>query len=333
MSGQRFRFGMRHGGIGAFDTSRVSCADLTPYQQSQDPRCGGGSAGPAVYVAPAPIATPACAFGPTMFTQECQTQVDAVEQQRLAAADAANRKVFVDNCNRDWQANATRYAELKMAVPPNDCAYRGYGQTNLGPGYLPGTPTEVLDWRAANPGGGVSIPWDQESAEAAKRMSGSGGPFLFAFTNQTSGDNSNFHVGDKWQIHISGAALNAPVSMNGAKNGTNTPLAQFGSTDSSGSFTLAGTMSAGEVGSWQEAWRVADQIVASISFTVSPGSSTPAGGKLTTQQTNTPGKTAAGGSTQTTGRGAADSIGEGSNTWLWVAGIAAVGLLVWGMSR
>lgn len=98
-----------------------------------------------------------------MFTPECIEQVLAAQHANQAANDAANRDVFVANCNKDWEANAAQYRALKMEVPPNDCAYRGYGQTLPGTsggysGYLTGTPAEVIDWRNKNPGGGSSGP-------------------------------------------------------------------------------------------------------------------------------------------------------------------------------
>ncbi len=120
---------------------------------------------PATYVAPNYVPTPACASGPSMFTSECIAQVLAAQQQNMAANNDANRAVFVADCNRDWAMNAENYQNLGLQVPPNDCAYRGYGQTIPGisptgsySGYLPGTPQDIIDWRTANPGGGSPGP-------------------------------------------------------------------------------------------------------------------------------------------------------------------------------
>jgi hypothetical protein len=234
------------------------------------------SSGPATYVAPTSVAPPACTQdtrpGGAAFSAECQAQLQAYQQARMAADNAANRAVFLENCNRDWQANAAQYQALGMEVPPNDCAYRGYGQTLPGTtgsytGYLPGTPQAILDWRAANPGGGSPGP-------AAGGSGGSAGGGLspsFAFTNLTSGDNTNFKVGDRWQILVTGPA-NSPVSFNGGRNGDN-QVHPMGSTDSTGKFTLNGQMGQGEIGDWAEAWRVNNQIVASFTFRVLPSSS------------------------------------------------------------
>jgi hypothetical protein len=51
----------------------------------------------------------------------------------MAADNAANRAVFVQNCNQAWAENDARYAALGMPRPANDCNQRLYGQT------LPGT--------------------------------------------------------------------------------------------------------------------------------------------------------------------------------------------------
>jgi len=204
-----------------------------------------------------------------MNTSECQALIERAEQARLAAGSSANRQVFVANCEHDWAANAARYAELGKAVPPNDCAYRGYGLTLPGTtgsftGYLPGTPQEVIDWRNANPGGGSPGP-----AAGGSAAGGGGGALQFSFTNLTSGDNSNFRVGDRWEVRISGAAPNSPVSVNGGLNGANV-LTQMGSTDAAGRFILNGQMEQGQVGNWSEAWRVNNQIVQSFTFRVLP---------------------------------------------------------------
>jgi hypothetical protein len=91
------------------------------------------------------------------------------EAANQAARDAENRSVFVTNCNNDWAANKAQYEALGMPVPPNDCAFRTYGQTLPGTtggttAYLPSVPQEVVEWRAANPSGGVSVAWDDQSA-------------------------------------------------------------------------------------------------------------------------------------------------------------------------
>lgn len=97
---------------------------------------------------------------------------EAANQARL---DAANRSVFVQDCENAWQENANQYRALGLPVPPDDCAYRTYGQVLPGTtggttAYLPNTPQSVIDWRSANPSGGVMNAWDPGSAETLKEF-------------------------------------------------------------------------------------------------------------------------------------------------------------------
>ena len=227
-------------------------------------------------VAPGHVPVPACTqdtrSGGAAFSAECIAAVLAAQQQNMAADSAANKSVFVANCNSDWEANAAAYRARGMAVPPNDCAYRGYGLTQPGTtgsfvGYVAGTPQEIIDWRNANPGGGSPGP------AAGGPVQGSPGVPQLSFTNLTSGDNSNFKVGDRWQVVISGAQPGRGVSLYGGKDGV-LANSQMGLVDSSGRFTLNGQMDQGQVGSWSEAWAVNNQQLASFSFKVSPGSTT-----------------------------------------------------------
>lgn len=228
------------------------------------PPCDGSFTGvptgptSATFVPPTLIPTPACAFGPASSADSaaCQQQVIAANLANLARNNQANLDVFLADCNNNWAINDEQFVRLGLPRPANDCAARPFGQT------LPGTtgsatqsqiPPTFLD----SPASGGAIPV--------------GGTAL-AFTNITSGDNSNFRVGDRWQIRISGAPPNAPVSVNGGVNGENAS-SQMGSTDPSGNFTLNGQMTQDQVGNWAEAWRVDNQVVGTFRFTVSPSGS------------------------------------------------------------
>lgn len=281
---------------------------------------GYGAATPVQYVAPTQVPVPECSQdtrpGGAAFSAACIAQVLAAQQQNMAANDAANRAVFVSGCNADWAANAEQYRARGMAVPPNDCAYRGYGQTNVGAEYLPGTPQAIIDWRNANPGGGSPGPAAGGSGAGPQNSAGA----QFTFTNLTSGDNTNFKVGDRWEIVISGAAPNAPVLMNGGLNGANSPY-PMGNTDASGTFRANGQMGQAEIGNWSEAWRVNNQIVASFSFNVKPAGSssgttagTTGGGQTVTTSSKSVFDTLPGGSI---------SVG-GMDVPVWALGLAAV---------
>jgi hypothetical protein len=82
----------------------------------------GGGGGGAVFVQPAVVAAPACAFGPaaTADSAECQAQVIANNLQTIANRSASNYDVDLQNC-------------LNTFPQPPDCYQRTFGLT------LPGT--------------------------------------------------------------------------------------------------------------------------------------------------------------------------------------------------
>jgi hypothetical protein len=164
----------RRRGLRAFDYSAITdCSMLTDFQRSQDPACGGAPP-VATYTAPTNLQTPSNCIDPAsglpFFTPDCVNANLAIEAANQAKDDAANRTVFVQDCNNAWALNKTQYEALGLPVPPNDCAYRTYGQTLPGTtggttAYLPGTPQAVIDWRTADPSGGVMNAWDPSSAQ------------------------------------------------------------------------------------------------------------------------------------------------------------------------
>jgi hypothetical protein len=84
----------------------------------------------------------------------------------------------------------------------------------------------------------------------------------------TSGDIHNAHVGDTWQVIISGPP-NQPVFIWGTQNGAALAEVQLGSTDDNGNFTLAGTWTPAELGDWVEFYAVGRfQWPSSLAFTV-----------------------------------------------------------------
>jgi len=65
----------------------------------------------------------------------------------------------------------------------------------------------------------------------------------------------NFLVRDSWTATITGPA-NQPVWLQSSRSGSPMILTQVGSTDSTGRFSLSGTVGTGEIGSWVETWYV-----------------------------------------------------------------------------
>jgi hypothetical protein len=219
---------------------------------------GGGSPA-AVYQAPPTIPNPPCTLdtqpGGAAFSSACIDELQKVQQQRFQLANNANFQVDYQNC-------------IGQGIAPADCAARTYGLTPAGgftsdAGAGPGGSQAIVDRN----GNIVAAPPPVYTGAPLYAPSSGGAPVL-SFTNLTSGHNSNFKVGDRWQIHISGAAPNQPVSVTGGLNGASA-LAPQGNTDASGNFSLNGQMTQAQVGAWSEAWSVGSTPVASFTFKVS----------------------------------------------------------------
>lgn len=113
-----------------------------------------------------------------------------------------------------------------------------------------GTPAANANWGAP-----VGIPLPQ----AATRTAARGGQLTFS----TSRGGTSLQVGDTWQVSITGASPNSPVTV---KMGSD--ITPMGSTDGAGSFSKSGTFDSSTVGSWQETWAVGGVTSGSVSFTV-----------------------------------------------------------------
>lgn len=241
------------------------------------------SGGPAVYQAPTAVPVPACASdtqpGGAAFSASCIAQVLAAQQQNMNLNNAANYAVDITNCNNDWAENNAAYTADGIVGPPNTCANDQFGLTPTQTGGYTGSTT------GPQPSGAITAPFTPGASTGTATGSTGTNP-AFTFTNLTSGNNSSFNVGDRWQIQIIGAAPNSPVSVVGGQSGANT-TASMGTTDSGGNFATNGQMTAAEVGPWQETWTVGGRQVASFSFTVSPtgsaagNSTTATGGSVT----------------------------------------------------
>ena len=84
---------------------------------------------------------------------------------------------------------------------------------------------------------------------------GPAGPPVVLFENLSTGDPSTFHVGDTWRMTITGAA-GQPVYLDQVKDGVDNGEVFIGSTDATGTLVVAGTISAGQLGSYIETFRV-----------------------------------------------------------------------------
>jgi len=87
------------------------------------------------------------------------------------------------------------------------------------------------------------------------------------FTNSRGGN--VLYPGDTWAIQITGGRPNSTVYVMGGKNG-GSDTNRMGVSDSSGNFSLSGTINAGDVGSWGEQWSVGGISAGGFSFVVQP---------------------------------------------------------------
>jgi hypothetical protein len=88
----------------------------------------------------------------------------------------------------------------------------------------------------------------------------------------TSRGGTSLVPGDTWQVSISGGAPNTQVTVTGGKAGQNATSA-MGTTDASGNFSLSGSITPDQIGSWNEQWAVGGVNAGSFSFTVNAGGS------------------------------------------------------------
>jgi hypothetical protein len=258
------------------------CPTFAPISSGTPASQYTGQPAPAVYQAPTPVSVPACSQdtrpGGAAFSAACIAQVLAAQQQNFQLANNANFVVDYTNC-------------VNSGLSPAVCGSRTYGLTPAGgftsdAGGGPGGTPLILDANG-NPVSGVPV-YTGPPLPGMTPGAGGGAPTLassITFTNLSSGNSSKLTVGDRWQIQISNAARNAPVSVTGGQNGANatTPM---GTTDSSGNWTSNGQVTADMIGSWQEAWSVGGQPVGTISFSVVPAAG---GASSSTPSTSTSG--------------------------------------------
>lgn len=213
----------------------------------------------------------------------------------MSQAQASNTQ---DQCMQNAQ-NATPGAQYDAAVAAcnGQFAIQNAPQSGAGINYA------TVESSAAGPGSG--------SAPA------SGGKFTFA----SSRGGTAFQVGDTWQISITGATPNAPVTVSGSMMGSSFSGTSMGTTDSSGNFSKSGTFDTSTVGSWQETWAVGGAQSGTVSFTVA-AATTPAGQTIITSS----GAPAAG--SAATGSSSGSSTGSTSSTT--IAGFDLSSIPWWG---
>lgn len=165
-------------------------------------------------------------------------------------------------------ADANGSAVYQGPVTPGGTPY--YTQASDHPPTQPAPTAQVMTLDQQLAARGIALPGSTPTGPAA-----SGGGVVkagsVAFTNITSGNASQFRVGDSWRVSISGASPNQPIVVTGVQNGKSSTT-QLGVTDASGAWTSTGTMDASTVGNWTESWSVGGVPAAQLSFTVGSGS-------------------------------------------------------------
>ena len=151
--------------------------------------------------------------------------------------------------------------------------------SNRGGGWVP-TGVDIATWCAGQYGGGATAPGGGDGSTSAGGGSTEGTVQyqpMTSFKNLSSGDASNFKVGDAWQLTISGAPPNAQVVVSGGANGVvaTTPM---GTTDANGSFAMQGTITADQVGMWIENWKSGGLNAGAFSFSVAAPAAPPSTG-------------------------------------------------------
>jgi hypothetical protein len=178
---------------------------------------------------------------PYPFTPECVAGNAALNTQYEAAMAAFQ----VANNDAQCVSNANQNPE----------PFRSQMLAACGGSYSPGG----AGFDAAN-----SIPYTPPPT--ASGPSPSGGRVNFT----TSRGTNAAQVGDAWQVAITGAAPNSPVTVSGTMPGSSFAGTAMGTTDSNGNFSKSGTFGTGDMGSWSEQWSVGGLGSGGFSFSVAP---------------------------------------------------------------
>ncbi len=122
--------------------------------------------------------------------------------------------------------------------------------------------------------GGGTTAVRTNTGNGATAVAARGGSLSFS----TSRGSAALRPGDTWRVSITGASPNTQVSVQGGKNGAR-DIAAMGVTDSSGNFSVSGTITADQLGAWSETWSVGSAVSGSFAFTVAAGDGgSPVGG-------------------------------------------------------
>lgn len=137
---------------------------------------------------------------------------------------------------------------------------------------------------------------------------------------------NGYVVGRRWKITITGPA-NQPVSNKAYQDNKDHGSTTYGSTNSSGVFTLEGAFSSDSAGAWVQQWYVGDRFAGLLTFNVSQAASAPQPGEIQTSS--------AASSTQSAGTNSGPEVEFGTGginlrvgsipPWVWLGAIGIAG--------
>jgi hypothetical protein len=226
---------------------------------------------------------------------------------RNTQVQAAAEDIWVANMN-----NATAGQRMPSFTVTPDLSVVG---SPTSPFFMNAPPNPTVTFSGQAPTTLAHLEGSRASATPAAQGA-RGGQLSFS----TSRGGTSLQVGDTWTIRITGATPGSPVTVVGGKNGARDSNV-MGSTDGSGNFSLSGTLTADQVGTWSESWSVGGASSGSFSFTVAAGApATTPDGKVIINS---------GGVQQTASSSAASSFDFSSIPWWgWAAaGVAALVVL------
>ena len=151
-------------------------------------------------------------------------------------------------------------------------------------------------------------------------------------TGETISNGGAFEQGDTFQVVITNATPNAPVTVTATQNGKSS-TSVLGNTSSSGSFQTSGTMGPSQAGSWTEQWSVpagtgALALSTTVSFTVASPAAASGGGSSAASTTGGSSASTGNASTGNAGQAQAVTPPASDNTALYIGIAAAVVLFI-----
>ena len=196
---------------------------------------------------------------PAQYSCSLYNQLAGPKYVNIGTAAAPN---WVNLSAYPQYANAG-YPIYDPSTDPNLWALTGQAQTEAAqnvaaPGYSPAPAAVPLPAAAASSSAGAKL----------------------SFTTSRGGN--TVQPGDTWQVRITGAAPNSPVSVLGVHPDGGSATASEGSTDSSGNFSMSGSFDSSMIGTWKETWSVGGQPAGSFSFTVQAAAGAASGGGSST---------------------------------------------------